>query len=1220
MGDSTYFIVEISVYDEDTEETITKRIAAKLGSLPKYIIHLSVENEVIERNGVKKAIYKGVDVNSLLRNDSLSWDDIFQRNIWAEMTYLAGNNILDISDDLLIPYFWFRILPFVEGPGAIKINFSSAFLIVSQTIPNYEDIIKEGQRLKKESGASKQLTEENMKVMMMKINQDITKNKIESDERERLLHVFFTEKCVPFEPFQKTKATYEFTTNIEYVDIMTVFNLMKLTPRANLAFINDFYKVYNNTELDENHWFFSDEKKYSDVVNDKSRKDEIILLFDNKEIIRIFYDEDDVNSGYGLRILLEIMIEDSQRKDDIIEELKNVWSGGLEIREEKESSISGYYIIPNLSMIPKVFLHMAMNNLLFYKIFFDESVRSSKEKRMLGGFFEPKSDSKKSDFLWFNILKKMNDNKPHVAKFGKKYLFINIKKAKNESLVFQFQHYFCRILSIYQREKGEVEELYRFFGLPEEQDDADEVEEDAVEEVENVSSASTKMKLIKLEPKIFSSTYGRRCTNKVQAITADQATQLIREGKKESVLLYPEETYKDIPQRFYACLQEPHVYIEAKLTNDVEGSPITHVPCCYSTKRDQRAKVEDSSSKDVYCSSAIDRVAPQQTHTIETRMALAFKQVGYLKPFPNIDYIFNRAKREQGHTFLRVGMDQTELSFLQCVLTALGQIDSTRLNSCQKRKQEMLQIKKNIMLSSSMNCGWQSFYDFSSMDEIQQEMAKENVYFSPKLYTAILENYFSCKIYVFNDNEIQCPKFLQNYIFDNRLISGQTIFILEHMGTKSDRFPHPRCELIFENFKSVKSGKVETRYHFEETNSPYPQFVSNLFHVSNTSFSVRLPTMTYFFEDFFYEDKVIQYQIINGYGKASAFLVGHGDFLVTLFSDTPMPPMNVESFLSRESPEVVYPDRNNAQFVRFLDEFFTLIKEHKTFFEVQSKQYPNNIYKIPFSSSIISEIPLGKYTSRMQQFILNQQIAYALQEFAKYKLSMYLFSNDITGEITDRDVFTCIQETMVRQDDFEYTLESIPHGYIFNNIGFITADGKLIIKGEELMRRIAYFLYVERYNVKDYYWRQTFPKLYMDPLDFIQNPKQTLVKGNLSFFKNFLTNANVYHKFFRNIRLPESDNTSNPYIFKPNFFQGRPYIAITVRSDIAAQSLLYFWNKHKIISAKELTPDQANPYDDVDLYALLPSNKVVLVKKGLSTQNNKILNYDNRYLAVLLQC
>jgi hypothetical protein len=490
---------------------------------------------------------------------------------------------------------------------------------------------------------------------------------------------------------------------------------------------------------------------------------------------------------------------------------------------------------------------------------------------------------------------------------------------------------------------------------------------------------------------------------------------------------------------------------------------------------------------------------------------------------------------------------------------------------------------------------------------------KENTYFSPYLYTAILENFFDCKIYVFNDDEIQAPKFIQNHVFSSAVKEKKTIFILEHMGTKSDRFPYPRCELIYETFES------RNQVIFDYKTSKYPKFILGLFIMSNNSSSVIKQTSTYDFEDFFFTEGYIQYQLINAYGKASAFLLKTpDDKYICLFSDTPMPPISVESIHSGLKSYMTYPEKENHYLLEFINHFFNIKKVDHSYFEVESKEC-GNVYKIPFRSPNIDQIPFENQPSHLVQFVENQQIAYALQEFAKYKFSYYLFmKEDKTGEITEKDIFDFMTANMMRQDDFTYTLDSIPSAFQYQEYGFVKKN-KLIIKGLELMRRIAYLLYIERYNIQDYNPSKVFQKLYIDPLDFTQSLKQTVLKGDLQFFQSFLKKSNVYHKFFRNIRLPDTDRTSTPYILNPLLPKNGPYLAVTVCSDIAAQSLLYFWNKYKIVSVKEIEPDQENPYDDVDVYAMRSSNQIELVREGRSLQQNKIINYDNRYLAVLLK-
>jgi hypothetical protein len=1213
MADEFAFEISVNVFDEDTKETILKRLAGKLHTLPKYLLNVELVGEAFvedENSGVKQFTFRVIDLLTLLKNVELSSEYILTPQI---LKLIQAQKDVNFTNDIVIPYFWFRIENFLLRSSSKDIDFNMAFLIVADNFRNYETFM--ANKISKS-----QLEKEKMKERIEKIEGEIEANKKESDAREKLLNTFFfKKKCVPYTAFQKTKATYLLQTSVQNVDIMSVFDLMNLTKLVNVAFIYDFYKVYNDANLADDHGVFFNEKKYNEVVvKEKRNKDEITILYDDKDIIRL-YNNPETNT---LEIFLEIEIENTSRKDIIIEELKRVLHG-LEITLEYEFSISGYFTIPNFSINSKIFLHMAMNNLYFYKIFFDESVKAYKQKRMLGGFFEPKSDCLKSDFVWFNILPKKDLRLE--KKSGKKYLFINVKNAKNEAVVRQLQNYFCRIFSIYLEEKDKIQKIYDFFGLVE--DKFEEQEDDDGEEEENVEfrggeTKDGKPRLMRLAKNIFSSGYGRRCMNQVQVISEEKANELISEGKKDSVLRYPITDAEAAiePRRWYGCLEPKYPYIDTRLINDIEKSKIKYVPCCYNTKQPRKEKVEDE--EDILCSSAIDKILPQ-THIIETRMALGFKQIGYLKAFPNIDYIFNKAIRVQkgNNVFKRYGMDPTELSFLQCVLTALGRHNEPELNTCLKRKKRLLEAVESISQSLSVDCGWQSFYGCSSIDEIREEIRKKNVYFSPELFTSILEDYFHCKIYVFNDSTIRAPKFIQNFVLNERSLKENTIFILEHTGTRSDRFPYPRCELLFES-----SSDSDRRMVFSDSTSQYPKFISKIFEISFTSFSARAQTMTYAFEDFFYSN-LPTYQIINGYGKVSAFVFGYSPSssssersFFLLYSDTPMPPFHVESVKSSSQFELQHATKD--ELLKVLPTYFTLKKTHETYFEVQSKEYPQNVYKIPFRTKRkIPQIPLGNTNSSLQKFVMNQQVAYVLQEFAKYILSKYLLEKQITGEITEAHIAQCIRENMIRRDDFQYGYNSLPETFTAIAGGFIE-DSKLIINSAELMRRIAYLLFLERYQVKDYHKKIVVSRLHIDALNFSTHiPSQTVMKGDLKFFQKFIKNCNVFHKFSRYVQPISSDNTSTPYIFNNLKIENGPYLAVSVRTDSAVQSLLYFWNKFKIISVKELEPGTENPFENVDLYAFLSQFQIVLTKENqtLPLQLNKVLNYKNQVLVVLLK-
>jgi hypothetical protein len=100
------------------------------------------------------------------------------------------------------------------------------------------------------------------------------------------------------------------------------------------------------------------------------------------------------------------------------------------------------------------------------------------------------------------------------------------------------------------------------------------------------------------------------------------------------------------------------------------------------------------------------------------------------------------------YSFIRKGVLTKNNSFLECVLEGLYK--TTKINELEEKERIKFVKKERIKLAkspiSAILCK-QEMYDFTDK-EIIDMIKNKDIYFDPKHFTSLLENVFSCNIYV----------------------------------------------------------------------------------------------------------------------------------------------------------------------------------------------------------------------------------------------------------------------------------------------------------------------------------------------------------------------------------------------------------------------------------------------------------------------------------------
>ena len=155
----------------------------------------------------------------------------------------------------------------------------------------------------------------------------------------------------------------------------------------------------------------------------------------------------------------------------------------------------------------------------------------------------------------------------------------------------------------------------------------------------------------------------------VKRINSDQTN-----AKGETIWLAEVPLYQLVSKpKKNTCLHTPHLH---KRTLEDQNAQCKHhdkertfgynmksYPCCFEKEQP------------VYRAPRVDRGGVVKQHIITTDKLLGHKRQGVLQP--GLNRLFNEVLKREGGAFLRWGVNQNQLSFLNCIVESVSEIDST---------------------------------------------------------------------------------------------------------------------------------------------------------------------------------------------------------------------------------------------------------------------------------------------------------------------------------------------------------------------------------------------------------------------------------------------------------------------------------------------------------------------------------------------------------------
>jgi len=1174
--------IEFRIYDQDTINSIIDRIAYNFNTLSKYI-YIDKKNDTIE--------YFKTSTNNIIVINLV--DIIMESNNIEELvTNISKYNINnEVKTDLII--YWLIFKQFLEIEE-IGLEYKNLVLL------ELENQIK---------------TIENIKIDVYNIwNNKVTVKKnilelIDKNKKKVEEYKDFFSKLEEIVPVKNSKFELEsmdlyYTCAIEDLNNLELFNIIHLNNQIPFASFNNFYKILKDF-LPYKSWAYTFEDEIILKILKKKKINEGMIEFLNKEDTP----DSEIDNIYGTVFIsiegepgeqvikIRTPIEESEHNINYKEQLKyisevlfgenksNYLKGEPTIIEDR---IKGIFYIPNQQLDEYVFSDLVMNNFLIANLLYiDESDKVTKEKNNIYIHFKDELLGE----IGANITEKYaRKNDPYLRgkdilndfKLGSYYIRVKISRSETRKSVDNFINIFCKIMGIYNEERNNIINFYKKY-IPT-------FGERQVEQIEEPK----KIMLKNIDPQLFITDYSTKCQNQPIIIDDSEVEEYKAEGKQ--VMRYPATENEGLIQRNYVCVdnkKNKFIY-PGLLNNDLSNADIApYLPCCYTT---DHSKIAGSNYRQYFFDDP-----PKQIKTLSQQSLIQGKSfVGKIsksnrgiirredgKLPDNLNNYLNEIQPTEGYVFLRRGFFDTNCSFLNCILEALGleiiqqleDIDSTLayLNNLREKLSDYASICK------------QTLYDYS-IEEIKEKIINPQEYFNPEYFIPLLEYYFNCNIYVFkrtknsNDANLIIPRHTHFYYKYQDTTKNKNILIYEHRGSKSDQKLYPRCELII-RWKENTRENIDSYF---TRNSTISIKILDLFNKLNNGYifpinKILQPTYIKNINKVEINENIILIeQGIDFIGKCRLINLKYKDIFFSIFT-TPIPPLEL-SIIDNWIPHRI-DIKNFKEIIEIMNIQIThqKINKEKNMIEGFIGKWKNILICIPVNDSLNNNLyqsnnfdkldinndfiyPINN-NSELYIFNKNKKLSRYIISYLLWLFSKYINVNNLQEIIKNGETNNSseIENLLI---NFQKENISIISNFKYKNVSRIFSmnsgimfENKLVIKSEETLKRLLYILRIEIKETKkiiNYWKRQTIEKYFIDVSDFDYNNNQIVLQGQESI-KQWILEYNLKYELSdkNQIKIEQKE----PYFFQNILISPDIFIAQNTNKLIKAYIIGKTWIK-----------------------------------------------------------
>lgn len=1110
---------EFPVYQLDTPESITIRIASSMGTIPEYLYYpKGFPSEIDEDTEIVVE-----DLLELIKeSDTTNFRD-FLKSIEPKLP-----KKIDLKRDVLIP--WLIYNKKIEQ----LYQFSPAILTqqANDLVENdYFDSVDEVQNI---WGRKKILRDE--------LDRRILFNNNNKDTYLKLYQAFQdVEEGIGYTEFSTNRVTLLFNLDLEDITLLEIFNHIILNERVPFATVKNYYKILKDF-IPPEEW-----SQESDNIIVKVGEKVDMSTIKHKEYADVKVEMEGEKVITKTRLITE---RGYLSRDQFLEKFMGIFHGlgNITYSNVNEMEVVGIFYFPFQRINTYVFSDLVMNDTLFSSLInIDESSKATKKKGEVGQpWLHIHFDHPSTGHITAGISQKtvdrseleMRSTDPEIFPHGEAYIRVRVR-GKDRKSVEIFQEMLSKLFVIYEQKYDEIAEFYQKY-LP----------DFGVFVEGNVKPL--KEKPSDIAPNIFVKNYSRTCPDEriPKIITKEEAKE------HDNVMIFPRDIQQNEPkyasdgvdQKYYICTNPDYPNPGVRVNRLSNSKEYPYIPCCF--KENQRKK-KGGHYKKYYNNDLTYNQEKRQQELIRTDKILGSEQYGLLPD--SLEKIFDILNMDQKYRYIRVGVERNPSSFLSAVLSSLHEETGFLNLSDKEKKKEIKKIRKRMAKENIVPLARQSVYD-ENIEQIQKELLDIDAYLDPKKYTQLLETFFNCNIFLFNREKLFLPNHVQSYYKNYN--DAPCIFIYEHMGSESDRAEYPQCELII-RWHTKKSD--DTQYVF-----PYDQNVSKginkIFQILRDSYALdtHIDETVFNIPD---EVKILS-QEIDSYGKTRRLNVQYGENITILTS--PIPPIAVKETKSDDMIKV--SSKVALSLLRLMDAKEISQKVIRNMAVEIHAMVSNVSVTIPIETeNVLDGLSISRVSfnysenegSDIATYNRNKKLARYITEYSFWLFSRFMKKKGV--EKIDDDVLATFAKKRIKIiPDFKY--DNIPKK--FSTKSGVMDGGRLVVTSEDMLKRLLYV--VKLYSIRDtralvnYYTHNVITNYYVDLTDFTFYPNQVILYGDDSVDKWIQEN-----KFTYTMNSEVLIGQRSPYFFKNEMIEDKVFLAQNVDNLETAFHVARTWQRDK---------------------------------------------------------
>ena len=1125
--------INFPIYDLDTPKSVIERIAENMKTIPKYIYFIDGTPTLDQLQSLDNINVE--DLLSTITNKDIGYNF---NVLFTQNSQKFVQNDLDIRKDVLDPFVAYNSILEMSSDQQMR---GAYFLMMDEHINNANIF---------DSKINTSSIWDNRVQIKNRINTGIETNKASVKIHQNMINEFLkTKKSIKYTEFELERVKFEFKLDMTDTTIMEIFNRIQLNPTVPFACINEYYKILKDFIPYEDWWVFFESNIIFKVLQKKNISDNIIVNDYSDAILAITNEngKHDVSVSMSLKTSGHYL-----NKKDIIERFLDTINGdnSITVQNIVENNVNGVFYIPNHDFNKYIFADIAMNNPIFSTLLsIDESEKATRKKDSIYiHFFHSTTGN-----ITANLTQKISIRKDPSLRgkdtkkdfpFGSKYIRVKISSANDVTSVENFQTLFMKLLAVYDSEYEMILNIYKMY-LP-----------NFIISKDIAIEKGRKLKLKDIAPEVFVIGYPPKCLKPPTIIDDEEVKDAEKQGKV--VMKYSKDSSEGFPSRNYIC-NYPDAKYPSLRNNPLSNKHIVpYLPCCY--KKDHKDKVGSIFRHYYFGEDIKTKVDAEQQDLIITNKFVPKDKYGTIPE--DMSKLFNIFDYDMKYMYVRKGVYDTKSSFLNCVME--GMYDKTNILGFDDKEEveaQLYQLREKLATDLIVYTTRQEMYDFN-MDEVQTTIMNPDIYFDPKLFIPLLEEYYDCNIYVFSRRYTHIPQLVipkHNQGFYNKKRSSRSIFIYEHLGSTSDHATHPRCELIVKWKIGIKADVT----YYSPYSSKLSKGINSVFKSLTESYILNIPIEQTIFP--MNNDKIsITNQGIDSYGKCRLINIVFNNNICTILTN-PIAPLAV-----KETKEWNITRINTETLLQITQILNIQIIAQITNTHGQTQEILGKLGNVHISIPITDSKPISNIEivnksisypnneiSVLQNYNRNKKLARYITEYLLWLFSHYLNDTKVTNVTTENIIYF--------RDNFITIDPEFQYGYInklfSKNNNSLMKDKKIVVKSEEVLKRLLYVLRIHIQNniteIQQYYTHVAIKNYYIDITDFDHHEFQVILYGEQSVQK-WIEERKIDYIIHDTVKIGKKI----PYFFRNNLINNSIYLAQNTINIYEALGIAVAWNSN----------------------------------------------------------